>query len=52
MIIFFTEEERKWMDTKTIGWPIKDDCPDDIRKSIEKKKQYQREMEKEMFGED
>lgn len=51
MIIIFTEDEREWMDTKTIGWPIKDGCPSDIRESIEKKKQKQREYETEMFGE-
>lgn len=38
MHIIFTEEEKRWIDTKKFGWPIKEDCPEEIKKRIEKKK--------------
>lgn len=38
MHIIFTDEEKRWVNTKTFGWPIKDGCPDGIRKSINEKK--------------
>lgn len=34
----FSDEERKWIYTRELGWPIKEGCPEDIRESIEKKK--------------
>lgn len=37
MHMLFTNEELKWIDTKTFGWPIKRSCPKDIRENIEKK---------------
>lgn len=37
MHMLFTSEELKWIDTKTFGWPIKKECPEKIRKSIEQK---------------
>lgn len=39
MHIIFTEDEMKYINTKAFGWPIKDQCPDKIRKSIERKKE-------------
>lgn len=39
MHIIFTEQELKWINTQKFGWQIKKDCPPDIRKSIEKKKE-------------
>lgn len=39
MHIIFTEDELKYINTKAFGWPIKDKCPDTIRKSIERKKE-------------
>lgn len=38
MHIIFTEEERRWMEMRKFGLPIKENCPSDIKKSIEKKK--------------
>ena len=39
MHVLFSEEELEWVNKKTFGWPIKDGCPDTIRKAIRKKKQ-------------
>jgi hypothetical protein len=45
--MIFIEEERIWIDTKTFGWPIKEGCPESIRKSIEeKKKKINEQMDK------
>lgn len=38
MHILFSEEEKKWIDTRTFGFPIKEGCPAKIRESINKKK--------------
>lgn len=38
MHIIFSEEEKKWIDTRTFGFPIKEGCPAKIRESINKKK--------------
>lgn len=39
MHIVFTEEEKEWIDMKKFGCPIIDGCPENIRKSIEEKKE-------------
>ncbi len=52
MIMIYTEEELEWIDTKTMGWPIKENCPSDIKKSIERKMEKQKATYAEMFGED
>ena len=38
MHLLLSAEERNWCKTNTMGWPIKDGCPDKIKESIEKKK--------------
>lgn len=38
MHIFFTDEERKWIKIDTFGYPIKDNCPEKIKRSIKNKK--------------
>lgn len=38
MHIVFSEDELRWINTKTLGWPVKKDCPNKILKSILKKK--------------
>ncbi len=38
MHMMFTQEEVSWIDTKKFGWPIKQGCPEKIRKSIEGKR--------------
>lgn len=39
MHIIFSEEELRWINKRTMGWPLKQDCPEKIKKSIEKKKE-------------
>ena len=38
MTILYTDEEKRWIDMNKWGWPIKDGCPDNIKKEIERKK--------------
>ena len=40
MIVIFTEEEMKHINTTENAWTIKSDCPDSMRKRIEKKLYY------------
>lgn len=47
MHMIFTEEELRYIDTKQFGFPVKKDCPEKIRKSIEKKKRI---LDKQMEG--
>jgi len=39
LILLMSEKEKemfdKWVDKEKYGWPIKEGCPDDIRKKIE-----------------
>ena len=37
MTVIFTVEERKWIDMKPFAWTVKNGCPEDIKKSIERK---------------
>lgn len=37
MHMIFTETELKWINMKAFGWKIKDNCPLEIRISIENK---------------
>lgn len=39
MHMYFTDEELEWIDTSKFGFPIIDGCPEEIRDSIEKKKE-------------
>ena len=50
MHIMFSDSERRWMDTKKFGCPIKNGCPDDIRRSIEKKKRLLKKQEEWVNG--
>lgn len=45
MHIMFSDSERRWMDTKMFGCPIIKGCPDNIRRSIEKKKKLLKKQE-------
>ena len=40
MIPAFTDKDRElideWVEKDQLGWPIKKDCPDDVRKYLEK----------------
>lgn len=38
MHMIFSDEEKRWMDMNVFGCPIKENCPDQIMKSIKKKK--------------
>lgn len=38
MHVLFTKQELEWVNTKAVGFPIKEGCPYSIRNSIEKKK--------------
>lgn len=38
MHMLFTEQEKEWINLRKWGWPLKRDCPKNIRKSIERKK--------------
>ena len=37
MHMLFSDREKEWINMKVFGWRIKQGCPDDVRKSIEKK---------------
>lgn len=37
MLILFDDEEMQWIEKRLFSWRIKDGCPDNIRKRIEKK---------------
>lgn len=37
MHLIFTEEEREWIDMKPFDWKIKDGCPKELKKQIERK---------------
>ena len=46
MHILFSDEEKKWIELRVLGWPIKKNCPDKIRRSIEaKKKEIERQKD-------
>lgn len=38
MHLIFSEDEKVYIDTKNFGWLIKKECPQKIRKTIERKK--------------
>lgn len=38
MHMFFSNDEKRWINTDRFGWPIKRGCPDKIKKVILKKK--------------
>lgn len=38
MHMIFTEEEKEWINMRTFGWTLKQGCPEQIRKQIERKK--------------
>ena len=38
MHIFFSDDEKTWMDMNVFGCPIKKGCPKELKESIEKKK--------------
>ncbi len=50
MHIMFTDDEWKWMDTKKFGCPIKSGCPDNIRRSLKKKKELLKKQEEWING--
>ena len=37
MQVLLSEKEMEYVNTSVFGWEIKDDCPKDIKKEIEKK---------------
>ena len=37
MTMMFSEDELEWIDKKPFHWTIKDGCPEELKKSIEKK---------------
>ena len=39
----FTDEELKWINTKTFGWEILPGCPDSVGKQIKRKLKTLRE---------
>lgn len=39
MHMIFTEEEKRWINKRKFGWPIISNCPSNIKKSIQEKKQ-------------
>ena len=53
MTLFFTDEEKKWIDidlSKEYTLSCKDNAPDDIKDSIDKKIEAHKKWLKEMFG--
>ena len=40
MIVVFTEAEMEHINTKRFRWTVKDDCPESMRKRIERKLGY------------
>ena len=38
MHVIFTDEEKEWIHTDKMNWPIKKGCPKKIKESIENKK--------------
>ena len=38
MHMIFSKEEKQWMNMNVFGCPIKENCPDHIKKSIKRKK--------------
>lgn len=47
MHLLFSEEELRWIDVYKFGWPIKNGCPENIKKSIERKKKLLDNQQKE-----
>ena len=47
MHMLFTDKEKEWIYVDKFGWPIKSGCPDDIKASINKKKE---KINKQMEG--
>lgn len=37
MHVIFTDEEKEWINMKPFNWTVKDGCPENIKKEIEKK---------------
>lgn len=38
MHMIFTEQEKEWINISKWGWTLKKGCPENIKKSIERKK--------------
>lgn len=47
MHLMLEDEELKWINKELFNWTIKEGCPDDIRKKLEKKLDLIRSAEKE-----
>lgn len=39
MHLIFTEEEKEWINKQLFNWTVKKGCPDNIKKTLEKKLQ-------------
>ena len=45
MQVLLSKQEREWIDKKPFDWSIKEGCPPDIRKRIERKLQTIKDFE-------
>lgn len=37
MIVIFTDEEKKWIEKEPLNWHIKQGCPEQIKKELQRK---------------
>ena len=37
MHLIFTEEEKEWIVMKPLNWTVKEGCPEEIKKELDKK---------------
>jgi len=50
MHLQFSDEEKKWIELKKFGWPVKEGCPKDVEKSIQRKKKLLNEQMEAVHG--